>query len=72
MKWRYVASRYHDERNVLMLNFLVTANETEIALGEELEEARWCTPEEAKTLIRKNSTAEYFLNCAIPELGKKR
>ena len=72
VKWRYVASRYHDERNVLMLNFLVTANETEIALGEELEEARWCTPEEAKTLIRKNSTAEYFLNCAIPELGKKR
>ena len=69
VKWRYVASRYHDERNVLMLNFLVTANETEIAMGEE---ARWCTPEEAKTLIRKNSTAEYFLNCAIPELGKKR
>ncbi len=55
-----------------MLNFLVTATESEIKLGEEIEEARWCTVEEAKTLIRKDSTAEYFLNGAINELGKKR
>lgn len=72
VKWRYFASRYHDERNVLMLNFIVTVNEGEIVRGEEIEDARWCTPDEAKALIRKNSTAEYFLNGALPELGKKR
>ena len=72
VKWRYFASRYHEEKDVLMLNFLVTATESEIKLGEEIEEARWCTVEEAKTLIRKDSTAEYFLNGAINELGKKR
>lgn len=72
VKWRYFGSRYHTERDVLMLNFIVTANDGEITLGDELEEARWCTPEEAKKIIRPNSTAEYFLLGALPELGKKR
>jgi len=72
VKWRYFASRYHNDHDVLMLNFIVTANEGDPVLGEELEEARWCTPEEAKKLIRQNSTAEYFLLSALPELGKKR
>ncbi len=72
IKWRYYGSRYHDDKDVLMLNFIVTANEGEIKPGEEIEEARWCSPEEAKQLIRKDSTAEYFLNGALSELGKKR
>lgn len=72
IKWRYYGSRYHDEKNVLMLNFVVTVSEGEIKLGGEIDEVKWCTPEEAKALIRKNSTAAYFLNGALPELGKKR
>ncbi|MDE5548594.1 MAG: NUDIX domain-containing protein [Clostridia bacterium] len=72
VKWRYFGSRYHNTRCILMLNFIVTVNEGETKLGEELEEVRWCTPEEAKSLIRPNSTAEYFLLSALPELGKKR
>ena len=36
----------------------VIARKGEPTLGEELEEARWGTPEEAKKLIRQNSTAE--------------
>lgn len=72
IKWRYLASRYHDEKNILMLGFIVTAPEDEIVLGDEIAEARWCSPEGAREIIRKNSTAEYFLNLAIPELGKKR
>lgn len=72
VKWRYYGSRYHDEKEILMLNFIVTAGEGEMKLGEEIEEARWCTPEEARELIRKDSTAEYFLNGALSELGKKR
>lgn len=72
VKWRYFGSRYHDDKNILMLNFIVTAGEGEMKLGEEIEEVRWCTPDEARELIRKDSTAEYFLNGALSELGKKR
>ena len=73
VKWRYYGSRYHEAKNVLMLNFIVTADEnSEIALNEEIEEAKWFSPEGAKAAVRKNSTAEYFLLGAINELGRKR
>lgn len=72
IKWRYFASRYHDAKELLMLNYIVTADENETTLNEELEEVRWCTREEAASLILPNSTAAYFLNAALPELGKKR
>ena len=55
-----------------MLNFIVTADEGEIVLNEEIEEAKWFTPEEARAAIKKNSTAEYFLLGALNELGRKK
>ncbi len=72
LKWRYYGSRYHDAKNLLMLNFIVTVDEAEPTLNEEIEEARWCTFDEAKERIRKNSTAEYFLNGALNEMRKKK
>ena len=72
VKWRYYASRSHDKNDILMLNFIVTADEGEMMLNEELEEARWCTPEEARSLVLKNSTAEYFLNNYLNELSRKK
>ena len=55
-----------------MLNFIVVVEDKEIKPAEEeIAEARWCTPEEAVVLIRKNTTAEYFLLNAIRELKKK-
>ncbi len=72
VKWKYLASRYHDAKDILMLGFLVTCDDGPIALNEEIAEVRWCTPEDAKAIIRKNSTAEFFLNVAIQELGKKK
>ena len=72
VKWKYLSSRYHEAKNILMLGFLVTAEDGEIALNEEIEEVRWCTPDEAKEIIRKNSTAEYFLNLALSELARKK
>ncbi len=73
IKWKYMGSRFHDKKDVLMLNFTVTAEDGEIQIQtEELSEVRWCTAEEAKTLIRKNSMAEYFLLKAIAELSKKK
>ena len=72
VKWRYTSSRYHDAKNLLMLGFIVTAEEKEITLNEEIEETRWCSPDEARALIKKQSTAEYFLLLALNELGKKK
>ncbi len=72
LKWKYLASRYHDAKDILMLGYLVTCDDGDISLNEEISEVRWCTPEEAKEIIRKNSTAEYFLNIAIKELGRKK
>ncbi len=72
VKWRYIGSRFHDAKNILMLAFLVTTEESAITPGEEIAEARWCTPAEAREIIRKNSTAEYFLNLAIAEMGRKK
>ena len=55
-----------------MLNFIVIVEEKPIRLKEdEIAEARWCSPEEAVQLIRKGTTAEYFLNNAVRELKKK-
>ncbi len=72
VKWKYLASRYHDAKDILMIGFLVTAEDGEIKLNEELAEVRWCDAEEAKGIIRKSSTAEYFLGCALTELAKKK
>ena len=55
-----------------MLNFIVVVEETPVKIKEdEIAEARWCTPEEALKLIRKGTTAEYFLQNAVRELKKK-
>ena len=72
VKAKYMSSRYHSLKDLLMLNFLVVVEEKPIKLKEdEIAEARWCTPEEALQLIRKNTTAEYFLQNAVRELKKK-
>ena len=39
--------------------------------AEEISEVRWCTFDEAAALIRKGTTAEFFLNNAIKELKRK-
>ena len=71
VKSKYMSSRYHAKKDVLMLNFVVVIEEKPVKLNEEIAEARWCTPEEAQQLIRKGTTAEFFLGNAIRELKKK-
>ena len=72
VKAKYMSSRYHAKKELLMLNFIVVVEDKPIKLQpNEIAEARWCTPEEAATLIRKGTTAEFFLNNAIRELKKK-
>ncbi len=71
VKAKYMSSRYHAKKDVLMLGFIVVVEEGTIKLNEEISEARWCTPEEATALIRKGTTAEFFLSTAIRELKRK-
>ena len=72
VKTKYMSSRYHAKKDVLMLNFIVVVEEKPLKLAEEeIAEARWCSSEEAIELIRKNTTAEYFLVNAVRELKKK-
>ena len=72
VKAKYMSSRYHARKDILMLNFVVVVEDKPIKRNaNEIAEARWCTPEEALQLIRKGTTAEFFLNNAVRELKKK-
>lgn len=67
-----MSSRYHAKKELLMLNFIVVIEDKAPKLkADEIAEARWCTPDEALALIRKGTTAEFFLNNAVRELRKK-
>lgn len=71
VKYRYMSSRYHEPHNVLMLNFLVVAENGEITLDtSELDEAAWFDFDGALEAVRKDSDAEVFLKNAIAELKK--
>lgn len=71
VKFRFMGSRYHEPRNVLMLNFLSMAENGMPEIdAEEIDEVRWFGFDEALGAVRKDSTAEYFLKNAINELKK--
>lgn len=71
VKAKYMSSRYHEPRNVLMLNFLMIAEDGEIKIdANELAEVAWFTPAEALEHIKKDSTAEAFLKNALGEIKK--
>ncbi len=71
VKYKYMGSRYHEPKNVLMLNYLIMAENGEISLDRnELAEAEWFDIDKALEVIRKDSTAEAFLKNALNEIKK--
>lgn len=73
VKYKYTSSLYHEPHNVLMLNFIVVAENGEVELDKsELSEATWFDFDEALEAIRKNSVAETFLKNAVAELKSKK
>lgn len=73
IRYKYIGSRYHEPKNVLMLNFIVTVPNGPLKLNrDEIEETYWYTFDEAREHITGDTTAEYFLNCDITELKKGR
>lgn len=73
VKYKYMSSRYHEPRNVLMLNFLIIAeNGDVVADPDEIEECCWFTFDEALEKVRKQSVAELFLKAAITEIKNNK
>jgi NADH pyrophosphatase NudC (nudix superfamily) len=73
VKFKYMSSRYHEPRNVLMLNYLIIAENGNVTIDStELEKVEWFTFDEALAVVRKQSTAEYFLKNAIYELKNNK
>lgn len=73
VKFKYMSSRYHEPKNLLMLNFLVIAENGEIVVdASEIERADWFTLDEALKVVRKDSSAEAFLKNAVAELKANR
>lgn len=71
VKAKYMGSRYFEPNNVLMLNFLMIAEDGEPEPDRnEIEEVRWFTLEESLQNIKKQSIAEAFLKNALPEIKK--
>ena len=71
VKYKYMGSRYHEPKQVLMLNFLIMAENGEIVLDKnELTEAQWFEPKEALERIKKDSVAQAFLKHALGEIKK--
>lgn len=71
VKYKYMSSRYNDAKNLLLLNFLVIAENGGVQPDKsEIDEAKWFTFEEAEANVRKDSDAEAFLKAAVAELKK--
>ena len=71
VKYKYMSSRYHEPKNVLMLNFIVIAEDGEPVLDiKEIEELKRFDFDSALEAIRKDSVAEAFLKNAIAEIKK--
>ncbi|MDE6586329.1 MAG: NUDIX domain-containing protein [Clostridia bacterium] len=72
VKYKYLSSRYHEPKNVLMLGYLVMAEEGEPVIDEkEIEEIKWFALDEAQSAVKKDyKTAETFLKAALNEIKK--
>ena len=71
VKFKYMGSRYHEPRNVLMLNYLIMAEDGETVPDKnELTEVRWFDIDEALEAVKKDSTAAIFLKNAKNEIKK--
>lgn len=71
VKFKYMGSRYQESKELLMLNYvLIAENGTPVPDTNELTEVKWFEPEAALEAIRKDSIAEAFLKNALNEIKK--
>lgn len=71
VKFKYLCSRYHDTKDILMLGYIIIAEDGEPIPDEnELESVKWFSLEESLGAVKKNSIAEAFLKNALAEIKK--
>ncbi len=71
VKYKYMMSKYNDEKDLLMLNYLIMAEEGNIVIDQkEIAEVKWMTFEEAEAAVARDSFAQAFLKNALPEIKK--
>ena len=71
VRYKYLCSRYHEPRNVLMLGFIVTVTDGEVQPDrKEMSEVRKCSFAEALQTVPPDSTAQFFLQQAEAELKR--
>ena len=71
VKFKYMGSRYHEPKELLMLNYvLIAENGNPVPDTNELTEVKWFDPQDALEAIRKDSVAETFLKNALAEIKK--
>ena len=73
IKYKYMSSKYHEPRNVLMLNFITVVSDGELVSNRnEISEIKWCDFDEALSIVPEDTTAGFFLKNAISELKKNK
>lgn len=71
VKFKYMGSRYHEAKELLMLNYIMIAeNGTPVPDPNELDEVAWFEMDKALEAVRKDSMAETFLKNALNEIKK--
>ncbi|HIY78802.1 MAG TPA: NUDIX domain-containing protein [Candidatus Borkfalkia excrementavium] len=73
VKYKYMCSRYHEPKNVLMLGFIVVISDGDISVNQdEIEEVKWCSFDEAIETVKEDTTAGFFLKNAVAELKRNK
>lgn len=71
VKFKYMGSRYHERKDILMLNFLIVAEDgTPVPDRNEITEVKWFSLDEAVEVVKKDSMAKAFLTNALAEIKK--
>lgn len=71
VKFKYLTSKYQEEKNILMLGYLLIAEDGEPVPDEnELECVKWFTFEEAAKAVKNDYVADAFLRSALGEIKK--
>ena len=73
VKYKYMCSRYHEPKNVLMLGFIVVISDGDISVNQdEIEDVKWCSFDEAIETVKEDTTAGFFLKNAVAELKRNK
>lgn len=69
VSYQFNASRYFEKSNSLICNFIVNVEDENLHCNNEIDYAKWYTPDEARNEIYKNSLAEEFFLKSLEKIS---